>query len=184
MPLIAYIDTETSHISPKQGQFLTLACALIDEATLELVAIHETSVLKVDPWAVISPKALEVNGIKEEAIRNGADRAEAMKAWVAWLDERRQGAKIIWGGHNCKFDIGFVEPDLEAIDRHFSDLFEYHGDYDTSTLAREHLVRRGKFDSVGLAKVAAHLGYADHKQHTAIGDVEAGLYVLRKLLRP
>lgn len=102
---IAFIDIETTGLSPQAHEIIDLAVVVFDSESLE---IEDKFQSRVRPqWLkTATPKALEVNGYNEKDWEDAETKDRALAKFCAIT----QGCVLM--GHNVAFDWGFLEAAL------------------------------------------------------------------------
>lgn len=167
--LVAFVDVETTGLSPDQHEIIDFACIL---ETRTMGPQEVSFKMKPEHLDRASPKALEVNGYTPEKWERGWSQSEGATA----ISQALKNAVLI--GHNVRFDAGFLNTTLER--HNIKERLDYHL-VDTCTLAWEHLVPLG-LDSLSLANVCKFLGVPPGG-HEALGDARACREVYYKMLR-
>ena len=129
---MVFIDCETSGLDHNLHEILEFGAINAD---------HQTLSIKIKPLHIESaqPKALEINGYREEDWKDAVDQQVACGMILDFLDD------AVVAGHNVGFDINF----LNAMIRKYQSKrrIDYHV-IDTVTVCYEHLV------PLGLAKLS------------------------------
>ena len=153
---IAYLDTETSHLSPDKAELLEICIIL--EVDKQVIDIFHTRI-KPDPerMQMASPYALRVNGYDPEQWASAPTWSQVATSVAA----RLQNCIII--GHNVSFDIRHIE----AAMKRQGDVWRLSRQHiDTVTLCREHL----PMASVSMDNVRFFFGWSTTGAHTALVD--------------
>lgn len=157
---VVFVDCETGHLDPQLGNILSYTIqAWADGLTGPAQTVYLLPTLPVDPGAA------KVNGYTpEEWARRGATRH------FDWNDRQILTALdgAIVGGHNVKFDLGFIEAECRRLQVAVPSW--NHRNIDTQALSMP-LVAMGVIKSASLKDVAAFLGLPSHDAHTSEGDV-------------
>lgn len=117
MARYAIIDTETTGLDPQKNQTLEVGVIICDE-DLKIVS-YDNFLVKHKEY-VISPRAMEINGIDLVEHNKQADDAKiACNKIVKFLnDNALDGERYVFAGQNCTFDRGFLN---ELFDNNASD---------------------------------------------------------------
>ena len=175
------VDTETGGLDPTVHSILSLGATAYPYASGET---PEFSVLVKETPFVVEHGALGVNKIDlVEHAKKAVPPAEAWFKFLEWIDahkdfERCYG-KLVLGGHNTPFDIGFMRRlhRLSGDTRPFDTLFSHRFD-DTMTIGR-YLARCGHpIERFGLADLLKHFGLKNDAAHTALADARATAQLL------
>ncbi|MEF2276802.1 3'-5' exonuclease [Deinococcus sp. YIM 134068] len=171
---IIFVDTETGGRDPARHPLLTVGLVTLTpqgEVTrpLHLRVRHE----RYD----VEPEAMAVNGIDLEAHHAAAQPPEEIADAVRLYG--REVGRVMLGGHNLHFDIGFLRtllPDLGSVFR--------RGRVDTK-LSAQFLIHAGLLPrKVGtpLDQLAGHFGF-EYRAHDALEDARVTAMVYAELLR-
>ena len=104
----AFVDLETSGVSPSEDRITEIGIVLVDGDTL----VEEWSTL-IDPGIPIPPEITALTGITSEMVR-GAPRFEAVLPEVA-----RRLAGRVFVAHNARFDYGFLKAEFRRAGERF-----------------------------------------------------------------
>ncbi|WP_034385917.1 3'-5' exonuclease [Deinococcus sp. YIM 77859] len=171
---IIFVDTETGGRDPARHPLLTVGLVTLTpqgEVTrpLHLRVRHEQYDVEAD--------AMAVNGIDLTAHHSGAQPpeqvAEAIRTYA------REVGRVMLGGHNLHFDLGFLRPLLPDLNSVFR-----RGRVDTK-LTAQFLIHAGLLPrQVGtpLDQLAAHFGLT-YRAHDALEDAAVTARVYAELLR-
>lgn len=169
---VVFIDTETGGTDPARHSLLTIGLVTLSggEPTrpLHLRLRHER--YEVDP------EAMAVNGIELEAHHAGALPPEEVVRQVR--DYAAGAGRVLLGGHNFGFDLGFLRPLLPDLFRLFR-----RGPLDTKVIA-QFLIHAGLLPrraSTTLHGLAGHLGI-EFAAHDALEDARATALVYQRML--
>ncbi len=219
------IDTETGGLDPRKNAILEVAGVVWERNPGQAGRILGKFRYAVDdPKGICEPRALEINGIDLATHKGMAP--EVVVALIEdfiqqiYLDDYdgafhllmnpRVGGcpcidKIVLGGHNVAFDVGFLKRlyDLADIPRGFVGFFKRlyrlvvpsdshdsryekvfsHRTIDTCGVVR-YLVLAGALplDGAGSQEAFEYFGLTPEKAHTALGDAEATAKLLDKLI--
>lgn len=120
----AFLDIETTGLSPWFGDRICQIAVIVTEGK----RIKRTLDLLLNPERELSPAALQVNGLDEEALSGQPRFADI----VSELDEVLKDAVIVC--HNSKFDIQFLDNEYRKLGR----TIEFPNLIDTLLLARDY----------------------------------------------
>ena len=201
MPALIYFDYETGGLDPLDGaEPIELAALALDADTLAEVGRFPARLMRVARPENLDAKALEVNGKTAEQVMAGEDPAAVHEEFARWAadfipaedraKERRFRRRPLLAGHNVKFDIAFLK---WAFRRYvaggmktYDETFDYHDvctfniAYFKKVLVEKTVARDGKPLKGALVPLASYYGIP-HRAHEAMGDVEAGAELLRRL---
>lgn len=105
----AFVDLETSGVSPSDDRITEIGIVLVDGDAL----VEEWSSL-VDPGVPIPPEITALTGITNEMVR-GAPRFAALLPEIA---RRLEGRVFV--AHNARFDYGFLKAEFRRLGGRFS----------------------------------------------------------------
>ena len=134
----AFVDLETSGVSPSEDRITEIGIVLVDGDTL----VEEWSSL-VDPGVPIPPDITALTGITNEMVR-GAPRFAAL---LPELARRLEGRVFV--AHNARFDYGFLKAEFRRAGERFGAdvlctvrlsrrLFPQHGSHRLDALIERH----------------------------------------------
>ncbi len=124
---------------------------------------------------VISPKALEINGLSVELVN-----AEGRPADDVMKDVAMRTQEVAFVGHNLSFDLGFIRK-LAKISGVYINASDRHSNLDTISLSWP-LRAFGYTDSLSLNKIAAVLGVDGGEHHRALADAHRCRRVYLRLM--
>ena len=123
----------------------------------------------VNPQRAIPGRVVKIHGITDSMVRTAPRFAEVAPELLALLE----GAVIV--GHNATFDLAFL---MRECRRDGVATPELGPVIDTLQVSR-HVFG---FYRCNLVSLAERMGIAHRRAHTALGDAETTLFVLRKML--
>ena len=123
----------------------------------------------VNPQRAIPGRVVKIHGITDSMVRTAPRFAEVAPELLALLE----GAVIV--GHNASFDLAFL---MRECRRDGVATPELGPVIDTLQVSR-HVFG---FYRCNLVSLAERMGIAHRRAHTALGDAETTLFVLRKML--
>jgi len=168
---ILFIDTETGGLDAKKHSLLTIAFAVYKDG-----AIISESEYKVEHKDyIVTPKALEVNGINliEHDIE-ATPSTIVVQQIIMYINRNfRRDEKVIIAGHNVEFDNGFMAQLFENENETWSKLVS-HRKIDTCSLVN-YLMITEKIDlkSASLEESIKYFKIETEARHTAEADVRA-----------
>jgi len=134
------LDTETTGLSPEQGH------RVIEIAGVELIDRLFTGNhfhVYINPERSIDAEAQKVHGISAEFLQDKPTFAQIYEEFVMYLGD----AEII--AHNASFDLGFLNHELNRIDKQFGKLEQRCKVTDTLAMAKKlHLGQRNNLDAL------------------------------------
>jgi len=103
-----YFDTETTGLNCKDCQIIELAMLIYED---------DEKILEYDEFINVGyklpPKIIELTGITDEMVQNGADEKD-----VASFLKENLTSDTLMIAHNCQFDLSFV---YQLLYRHYPD---------------------------------------------------------------
>jgi len=156
---LAFLDTETTGLNPNVHEIIDFAVIVVEGD--KILNTYQT---KIKPQRLdqADPKALEINGFKEEDWLSAPSITEVGPR----IAELLQGCTLV--GHNVSFDEAILKQNLQRANVPYS--IPYHK-IDTVTLAFEHLKPLG-LKRVSLDAIREFLGWSKEGSHTAMCDAE------------
>ena len=156
---IAYLDTETSHLSPDKAELLEIC--IITEIDGQIIETFHTKI-KPEPerMAMANPISLQINGYDPDLWTD----APTWRQVATSVASRLQHCTIV--GHNVGFDLRHIEAAMQRA----GDVWRLSGKViDTVSLCREHLPMASvKMDNIrfffGWSTVGAHGALVDTRQ--------------------
>lgn len=186
-----YYDFETTGLKVRKGaepfELAGILFTIVDGQIKELGRFPVRR-MRVKHPELATEQSLKIHGVSIEEIQQGEDPRIVMEDLVKWLashtklDAEGKRGKVIPAGHNVTFDIDFMEYLFEEYvpEVAYETVFDYHK-VCTMQLVQFHKVMKEQvIKQSRLVDVAAYYGIP-HQAHTAMGDVEVGLEVLKRL---
>jgi DNA polymerase-3 subunit epsilon len=122
------LDTETTGLEPSQGhRIIEIGCVELMNRRLTGNNLH----IYINPERDIDAGALEVHGITNEFLSDKPVFAEIAQTFLEFVE----GAELII--HNAPFDIGFLDHELQDLNRGFNKMDNYCNILDTLAIARK-----------------------------------------------
>jgi len=121
-----WYDVETTGLDVNEGAAVVqLGCMLVKDGE-----ILDTLNLKISPKSynrkvVISKKAMEINGYKEEDFDSFMSVADAVNAITLMVKEHCTAKPTLFGYNNSTFDKYFIEDMFKVSNRQFSAFFHW-----------------------------------------------------------
>ena len=191
MDKFVFYDLETTGISPAFDQALQFAAIVTDSDFNEIERVDLRC--RLAPHILPSPKALHVTGVKPEQITN-SNLPNAFEFSQALQEFTKKWSPAIWIGYNSiNFDEAFLrqmfyqnlQPDIYATqswDNSRLDVMKLvWATYDKVPNALNWPVNENGSISFKLDRLAPENGFATHNAHDALGDVEATIFIVRKI---
>ncbi|WP_164473457.1 3'-5' exonuclease [Deinococcus psychrotolerans] len=172
-PLI-FLDTETGGRDPKRHPLLTIGLVTLGLDGQISRPLH--LLVKHDHYEV-ETGAMEVNGIDLEAHDAAAQPPEAVAA--ALREYAAEVGRVMLGGHNFNFDLGFLRPLLPDLRKVF------RSGYVDTKLSAQFLIHAGVLPyQIGtpLSQLTEHFGI-EYAAHNALEDAAATAKVYVELLK-
>ncbi|EDY85920.1 DNA polymerase III, epsilon subunit [gamma proteobacterium HTCC5015] len=134
------LDTETTGLDPKQGhRIIEIGCVELENRRLTGNKLH----MYLQPDREIDDGAIEVHQITNEFL---ADKPRFGDVVDEFLDFVKGSELVI---HNAAFDVGFIDSELNLLDRNLGQTKDYCGVLDTLAMARKmHPGKRNDLDSL------------------------------------
>ena len=163
-------DTETTGLDPADCdviEFSAIKCRINDDGSVD----NEDNIdIYINPGYPLPEKITEITGITDEELQtNGIAAGDAAELISQFLGTD----PVICGYNSVSFDTAFVDKLLKTIGASFAPTIQL----DVLTMAREKTPKPHK-----LSDMAEKLGVTGITFHRSIGDCEATLAVLKKLL--
>ena len=122
------LDTETTGLEPSQGhRIIEIGCVELMNRRLTGNNLH----IYINPLREIDAGALEVHGITNEFL---ADKPKFSEIADTFIDFVRDAELII---HNAPFDVGFLDHELQDLNRGYKNMAAYCTVLDTLAMARK-----------------------------------------------
>lgn len=179
-----FLDTETGGLET-HNSLLTVAAIVADRSfhPLRGGTAEDTLYLEIrHPQYIVTPEAVTINKIDlVHHSARGLKLPEAQEKFAAFLQRAHQlcGTKLIPGGHNLAFDIGFIWKQLMPEDEWKK--YVTHPALDTAIVA-QFFNAAGVLDCrCNLTAVCEALGVPLENAHNAMVDTKASLEVARVL---
>jgi DNA polymerase III subunit epsilon len=161
-PSIAFLDLETTGMSPARERITEVGLVLVDEG----VVTEEWSQL-INPQQSIPPEITYLTGISNDMVR-AAPRFEEI---APLLQEKLAGRLIV--AHNARFDYGFLKAEFARLEQSFH----------TKPLCTVRLSRAlyPQAEGHGLDAIIARFGLDVSQRHRALGDARLLWQLTQKL---
>ena len=182
-------DTETSSIDPNVAQILSLGAVAVDPRRLEIIEDSEFyTLVKPEDEATIEPKALEVNKLKLEDLRQAPTIETAWKSFVSYLDKYKKGknkwGRPIAGGYNI---VGYDLIIAERLNNKFGlkDLFHPRDKLDVMQDMFRWTESNAEITSLSFDNMRQWLGMSQESKdnaHNALSDAKDAAYLGIRLL--
>lgn len=123
-----FLDTETTGLSPADGhKIIEIGCVEMMNRQLTGNNFHQY----LQPDREIDAEAIAVHGITNEFLEDKPRFAEVVDDFMSYI----QGAELLI--HNAPFDVGFLNSELEWLDKAWGKLEQHCSILDTLRLARD-----------------------------------------------
>jgi len=169
---IAFVDLETSGLSPNRHEILEIGVIVYD---VEKNTLREFEA-KIKPTNIeaADPKALELNGYNEKEWKHAISLRDAL----AQLAEACEGASFL--AYNVTFDWSFMEEAYRKTN--MADPFHYHRICVMSMAWFK--IPKAKVNGYSLKTVCAYLGIEpEPKMHRALNGARKAMEVYMKLTK-
>jgi DNA polymerase III epsilon subunit-like protein len=183
-PVLCYFDFETTGLDPDEGaEPIEIAAICVDTSQPGLPEIGRfpARLMRVEYPENAHPRALQVNNKTIEEVMAGEDPQLVFTQFVLWcLQMSGQRGRIMLGGHNVKFDIKFLRWAFNKYlpGKDFEMIFDHHEVCSHSVFFFKHVLTKRSVKKSSLV-TATSMYNLPHSAHEAMGDVEAGIQVLR-----
>ncbi|WP_245895991.1 3'-5' exonuclease [Deinococcus irradiatisoli] len=171
---IIFLDTETGGRDPLRHPLLTIGVVTL---TPEGEITHPLHLKLKHAEYCVEPGALEVNGI--DLLTHDREAQPPPEVARQLRDYAAEVGRVMLGGHNFGFDLGFLRPLLPDLGRVFR-----RGHIDTK-LTAQFLIHAGALPhNVGtpLSQLTQHFGI-EYAAHDALEDARATARVYVELLK-
>ena len=122
------LDTETTGLDPAQGhRIIEIGCVELLNRRLTGNHLH----VYINPQREVEAAALEVHGITNEFLADKPLFGDIAQSFIDFVE----GAELII--HNAPFDIGFLDHELDALNRGYKPMAEYCTVLDSLVMARK-----------------------------------------------
>lgn len=169
---IGITDCETGGFNPEENPITQIAITVIDAETFEDLESYSTFIKPYDDL-IITPAALEASRVTMREINKGEDVAKVFKILIQLFKKysgRGNNSKLILGGHNFGFDLGFLEYLFKRFNQNLYDYVDkFH--YDTMKLYPHMEIFSGKF-KYNLTNLSERYGFSLTSAHGAEPDVK------------
>ncbi|MFM2400088.1 MAG: hypothetical protein RL341_2245 [Pseudomonadota bacterium] len=161
-PRIAFLDLETTGMSPARERITEVGLVLVDQG----VVTEEWSQL-INPRQSIPPEITYLTGISNDMVRD----VPAFEDVAPLLQEKLAGRLIV--AHNARFDYGFLKAEFARLEQSFH----------TKPLCTVRLSRAlyPQAQGHGLDAIIARFGLDVSQRHRALGDARLLWQLTQKL---
>lgn len=122
-----FLDTETTGLSPLQGhRVIEIGCLEMINRRLTGNSFH----CYLNPMRLIDPEATKIHGITDSFLKDKPVFEKIVDELMAFI---RDAELVI---HNAPFDIGFLNYEMQLINKDFSSITDYCSVLDTLMMAR------------------------------------------------
>ncbi len=167
------LDIETTDSDNKLGSIIQLSAIAVDK-DFELIRAREFDVYVKPLDLYRNPKAMEVNQISEEILKNATPLVDALEMFESFCDNDNVLAS--WGAY---FDIPFLKTQYEKIHRKYP--FHYRT-FDLKSVAIWELAKRDTPMTSGVSKFLKALDKKfEGTQHNALDDITNSIRILQIL---
>ncbi len=134
------LDTETTGLEHKEGhRIIEIGCVELVQRRLTRNNYHQY----LQPDREIDSGAVEVHGITNEFLADKPRFGDIVEGFLSYIE----GAELII--HNAPFDVGFINHELQLLDRGLGGLEEHCTILDTLAMARQlHPGQRNSLDAL------------------------------------
>ena len=157
--LLHFVDIETSHLDPNQGEITEIAIITYDLKTKDVLTFVEK--IKLEKPENADPKSLEIGNYDEKIWNRDAVKFSSVAEHIS-----KKLSKGYFVAHNVSFDYSFVKKQLKECG--FNRIT--YKKFDTKDLVFEHLYPT--LSSTSMMSVRDFFGWSMEKSHTALKDAE------------
>jgi len=167
------IDIETTDSGPILGSVIQLSAVVVDK-NFDFIRAREFNEYIIPLDSYRNPKAMEVNKISEDTLKNAMTLYEALELFESFCEEDKVLAA--WGAY---FDIPFLKVQYEKIHRKYP--FHYRT-FDLKSVAIWEMAKRGHNITSGVSRFLNTLNKEFvGTQHNALDDIKNAVNILRCL---
>ena len=181
---VCIIDTETGGLDPLKHSILSLGAVVLEDRRI----VDEFEILIKESIIIVTPEAINVNKINITTLcYEGNPPFLAIDYFYDFVKKYFPKDKVILGGHNVNFDVGFLKRlwSLGVISEPFYDEIFSHRIIDTCSILR-FLILSGRIslENASLTDACKYFGIAvyEEERHTAIGDARLTAQLLIKMM--
>jgi len=178
---IAFIDTETTGINPKENGLVQIACIVTENGEELGTFNHSVCTFEKD---LITLEALQVTGLTEQEIKSFPDPISAHRSFTDFLcqfvDKFDKADKMIFSGYNAKFDQDFLREWFHKCGDNYFGSFFWSPPMDVMSLAISKLMdKRPGMLNFKLGTVAQEMGIALEAEslHDALYDIRTTIKI-------
>lgn len=191
-------DFETCSANPETTEILQYGALMIDPRTLKAVDTFEIPVVKPMNWDLVEDKALEVNHMTREQLKDGIDGPVAWNQFVEWIQKFNRGktkTDVYRAPIACGYNIlGFDLPIIRQYCKRFQPYDDKKNDQkllnqiyavDVMHLMFTWTENNPELERLRLTAVQEYLGFPEEiikQAHGALADVKATAWIMRKLI--
>jgi DNA polymerase-3 subunit epsilon len=170
---LAFVDTETTGLSPKEHEIIEIAAIIYDPKEDKI--LKEWS-RKAAPRHIktASTYALEINGYKKEP----ETYVDGIKEVILEFYEIVKGHKII--GQNIQFDVSFIEKYYKEFS--IGEEFHRHSKLELSSIAWP-ILSKTDLESLSLKSQCNYFNISNKNEHRALTDCHRTLEVYKCLTK-
>ena len=134
------LDTETTGLEAAEGhRIIEVGCVELVNRRITGNTWHQY----IQPDREIDAGAIEVHGITNESLADKPRFADIAEEFLAFID----GAELVI--HNAPFDVGFLDHELQRLDRNMAPIAQRCSVVDTLVMARrQHPGQRNSLDAL------------------------------------
>jgi len=181
---VCIIDTETGGLDPSKHSILSLGAVILEDRRI----VDEFEILIKEPNITIALEAIHVNKMNILKIcSEGTNAYDAVQSFRYFTLKYFPKDKVVLGGHNVNFDVGFLKRlwSLGVISEPFYDEIFSHRIIDTCSILR-FLTLSGRISlkNASLTDACKYFGITvyEEERHTAIGDARLTAQLLIKMM--
>jgi DNA polymerase III alpha subunit (gram-positive type) len=176
---LAFIDTETTGLSPDRHEIIEFACVIVRQVAREgrgpILELVEEFELKIKPEHIelADEAALRINGYNE------ADWIFAVDAKNAYEHIAKKIAGCNMVSHNITFDHSFL---MKGFEKHGVENTLHFHKIDTISMAFARLYDYPNVDKFSLRALSELFKVENAKAHTALADTRTLFQIYKKMM--
>jgi len=171
---VVWIDTETTGRTPGVNGVIEIGCVRTDGAHKRVLDTFEARI-PLEPWMVVEPEALRVNGYTEHRWRDARPSNVVFRQLLEWLP-----TGFTMGAYNHTFDRGMIAAECERLGLPKPGWAA--SCIDPLPSARRVLKKPGKTSGAKLTDVCDYYGIPNIGAHSALSDAHRARLVYLALM--
>ena len=155
------LDTETTGLSYQKGhRMIEIGCVEVINRRLTGKTYHQY----INPQRKVDKGAFEVHGISDDFLQDKPTFAQVAEEFIQFID----GAELII--HNAPFDVGFIDHELQRLDKKTAPLKQRCAITDTLVMARRR--HAGQSNTLDALCKRYNVNNSQRDKHGALLDAE------------